>query len=76
MARTFWIIGLGFACFMLSVFALVCVIALITHKHLNLTGWTTLVIGSYGAYFMFGRMRAAIRYGDPTKDMGLSDSNE
>jgi hypothetical protein len=61
---------------MCSGFALVGVIALVTHKHLNLTGWTMLVLSGYGAYFMFGRMRAAIKYGDPTKGMGLNDSNE
>ena len=56
---------------MFAVMAIICLAGLIMRRHLNLNGWTMLILSTYGAYFMFGRLRAAIRFGDPTKGMDL-----
>jgi len=76
MTRIFWIVGLSIALFMFAAFSILCVAALIIHRHLNLTGWTMLVLSVYPAWFMFGRLRCAAKYGDPTKDMSRGDSVE
>lgn len=76
MTRILWIVGLSIALFMFAAYTILCVAALIIHKHLNLTGWTMLVVSAYAAWFMFGRLRCAVVYGDPTKDMNRRDSVE
>ena len=68
MARILWIIGFSITILMFTFMTALCLIALVTRRRLNPTGWTMLVMGAYSAYFMFGRLRAVIRYGDPTKD--------
>ena len=73
MNRFLWIIGFSITVLMFSFLAVVCFAALITHKHLSLTTLATLITSSSAAWFMFGRLQAAIRYGDPTKD--LDDQN-
>jgi hypothetical protein len=67
MTRILWIVGLSIALFVFSGFVVVCLIALVTHRHLNPKGWAMLVIGAYTVKFIFGWLRSAIKYGDPTK---------
>ncbi len=67
MTRIFWIIGLSIALLVLSGLVILCLIALITHRHLNFRGWTMLVSGVIGVEFVFAGLRSAIRYGDPTR---------
>jgi hypothetical protein len=69
MTRLFWIIGLSIAVFMFSGFTIVCLVTLVTRRHLNPMGWGMLILGAYAAFFMFGRLRAAIKFGDPTKGL-------
>jgi hypothetical protein len=71
MIRILWIIGFSIALHAFSGITVVCLIALITLRHLNGKGWTMFVVSAYGVYFMFGRLRASIRYGDPTKDLNV-----
>jgi hypothetical protein len=68
MTRRLWIVGLSIAVVVYSGFVIVCLVALITHRHLNLRGWTILLLGAYAGYFAFGRLRAVLKYGDPTQD--------
>jgi uncharacterized membrane protein len=75
MTRVLWIVGLSIALFAFAAFSFVCVAALVLHKHLNRTGWTMLVLSAYGAWVMFGRLRCAVVYGDPTKDMSRESSD-
>jgi hypothetical protein len=67
MTRILWIIGLSIALLVLSGFVILCLFALITHRHLNFRGWTMLVGDVIGARFVFAGLRSAIRYGDPTR---------
>lgn len=69
MIRAFWIVGISIALIAFSGFIVLCLVALVIHRHLNLTGWTMLVLSAYSVYFFFGRLHSAIKYGDPTKDM-------
>lgn len=71
MTRIFWIIGLSITVLMFAVMAITCLAGLIMRRHLNLNLWMMLISFSYGAYFMFGRLRAAIRHGDPTKGLDV-----
>jgi hypothetical protein len=75
MARVFWIVGLSITLVMFVGGVIVCVIALVTHRHLNMTGWTILLVGIYAAKFIFERLRSAIKFGDPTKDLGSTSSH-
>ncbi len=75
MTRVFWIVGLSITLIMCTGSVVLCVIALITRRHLNLTGWTVLLIGIYAAKFIFERLRSTIKYGDPTKDLGPDNTN-
>ncbi len=76
MTRVLWIIGFSITVLMLAMLAVACMAALITRKHLNLTGWAMLITSSSTIWFMYGRLRAAIRYGDPTRDLGDGDRKE
>ena len=69
MTRILWIIGFSVTVLMFALLAVACLAALITRKHLSLTGWAMLITSSSTAWFMYGRLRAAIRYGDPTSDL-------
>ena len=69
MARLFWIVGLSITLIMFAGGLVVCIVALVTHRHLNMTGWTALLVGAYAVKFIFERLRSAILYGDPTKDL-------
>jgi hypothetical protein len=69
MTRIFWIVGLSIALLVLSGFVVICLVALIRHRHLNFSGWTMLVSGVIGVKFVFAGLRSAIRYGDPTRTM-------
>jgi hypothetical protein len=42
---------------------------LVVKKHLNGMGWFTLVASAYGAWHFVGRIRATVKYGDPTADL-------
>lgn len=76
MTRIFWIVGLSIALLMFGGMTVLCVIALITHRHLNIKGWTMLVFGGYTAWLMFRCLRSAILYGDPTKSLIRASSDE
>ena len=69
MTRIFWIVGLSITVLMFGLFAVLSLAAQVTHRFLSLAAWATLITFSSSAYFMFGRLRAAIRYGDPTKGL-------
>lgn len=69
MTRVFWIIGLSITVLMFGLFAVLSLTALVTHRFMSLGAWTMFLIFSSSAYFMFGRLRAALRYGDPTKGL-------
>jgi hypothetical protein len=77
MTRILWIIGLSIALLVLSGFVVICLVALITYRHLNFKGWTMLVCGAFAVRFIFTGLRSAIRYGDPTKtaSSGPADSS-
>jgi hypothetical protein len=70
-----WMVGLSVALFVFAAFSILCVAALVIHRHLNPTGWTMLVSSASAAWFMFGRLRCAVVYGDPTKDMNRWNSD-
>jgi hypothetical protein len=67
MARILWIIGLSITLLMSSGSVVICLVALVTHRHLNLTGWMMLVAGAIAAKAAYAWLRSAILYGDPTK---------
>jgi hypothetical protein len=69
MTRIFWIIGLSIALLVFSGIVIICLVAFITHRHLNFTGWTMLVFNAIGVRFIFAGLRSAIRYGDPTREV-------
>ena len=69
MIRAFWIVGLSITTLMFSGMTLICLVALIEKRHLNGTGWSMLFLGAYGTWFIFARLRSAIKYGDPTRGM-------
>jgi hypothetical protein len=75
MTRVLWIAGLSIALFVIAAFSILCLAALVIHKHLNLAGWTMLVLSTYAAWFIFGRLRCAVVFGDPTKDMSHGNSD-
>jgi hypothetical protein len=75
MIRIFWIIGLSIALLVFSGFVITCLFALITHRHLNFTGWIMLIGNAIGVKFIFAGLRSAIRYGDPTKDVRPQNIN-
>ncbi len=67
MTRIFWIVGLCIALVVISALVVICLIGLVTHRHLNLEGWGMLILGAYTLKLIFGWLRSAIKYGDPTK---------
>ncbi len=69
MTRLLWIVGLSATLLLFVGFVVLCVLAFAIHKHLNLTGWTTLLVNAYAAWFIFGRLRFAIAHGDPRRDI-------
>jgi hypothetical protein len=68
MTRRLWIVGLSLAVLVYSGFVVFCLVALITQRHLDLRGWTILLLGAYAGYFAFGRLRVVLKHGDPTQD--------
>ena len=68
MARRFWIVGLTLAVIVYSGFVIVCLVAFINHRHMDLRGCTVLVLSAYAGYFALGRLRATFRSGDPTRE--------
>lgn len=73
MARVFWIIGLSITVLMFGLFFVLSLAALVRHRFLSLAAWAALIGFGSSAYFIFGRLRAAIRYGDPTQDLDDGD---
>ncbi len=67
MTRIFWIVGLCIALVVISALVVICLISLVTHRHLNLEGWGMLIFGAYALRLIFGWLRSAIKNGDPTK---------
>lgn len=81
MIRVFWIIGFSITVLMFGLFAVLSLVALVAHRFLSLGAWAVLITFSGSAYFMLGRLRAAIRYGDPTTDQngeprGVSENRD
>lgn len=75
MTRIFWIIGLSIALLVFSGCVAICLVALITHRHLNFKGWTMLIFGAVGLKFIFDGLLSAIRYGDPTRATNHEPAN-
>ncbi|MGC9223668.1 MAG: hypothetical protein ACP5E2_07065 [Terracidiphilus sp.] len=75
MIRSLWIVGLSIALIVFSGFVTLCLVALVSHRHLNLTGWTMLVFGVIGLRSIFTGLRSAIRFGDPTIETDRQNSN-
>jgi hypothetical protein len=75
MTRVLWIIGLSIALLMFAGSVVICLIALVTHRHLNLTGWTMLTVGVYAVKAVYSWLRSAILYGDPIKTMSSNGRN-
>ncbi len=69
MTRILWIIGLSIALLVNTGLVVICLVALVTRGHLNPKGWAMLVIGAYTVKHIFGWLRSAIKYDDPTKDL-------
>jgi hypothetical protein len=69
MIRILWIIGLCIALFVFSAFVVFCSIALFKHRFLSLSAWLLLISFASGVRFIFGWLRSAIKYGDPTKNL-------
>jgi hypothetical protein len=69
MTRVLWIVGLCIALVVISALVVICLIGLVTHRHLNLEGWGMLILGAYTLRLIFGWLRSAIKYGDPTKSL-------
>jgi hypothetical protein len=67
MTRILWIIGLCIALFVNTGFVVACCIGLVTRGHLNPLGWFMLVFNVCLAWLIYGWLRSAIKYGDPTK---------
>jgi hypothetical protein len=67
MIRIFWIVGLSIALVMFSGLVIICLVALVTHRHLNLKGWVMLILGAYAIKAVYAWLRSAIKYGDPTR---------
>jgi hypothetical protein len=63
MTRVLWIALLLAALIIFTGFTILCVVAWITHKHLNSTGLTMLIANGYAAWFIFGILRTEIRKG-------------
>ena len=53
---------------------LLCLAALAVKRHLNMTGWTVLILGAYSVWFIFRCLLSAIRYGDPTRHIEPAES--
>jgi hypothetical protein len=68
MTRRLWIVGLSIAVVVYSGFVIVCIAALIAHKHVDMRELTILLLGAYAGYFAFGRLRVVLKHGDPTRD--------
>jgi hypothetical protein len=72
MSRRLWIIGLSTAVIVYAGFVVVCLAALIVHRHLDMRELTILLLGAYAGYFAFGRLRVVLKHGDPTQDSDLN----
>lgn len=73
MTRILWIIGFSITVLMFGLFAALSLAALATRRFLNLGTWASFITFSSSTYFMLGRLHAAMRYGDPTKDLDQSN---
>ena len=69
MKRTLCIIGLCVALLMFLFLLSVRVTGLVVKKHLSMTSWFMLVTSAYGAWHFAGRIRVALKNGDPTPDL-------
>jgi hypothetical protein len=67
MTRILWITGLCIAFFVNTGLVVICCIGFVKRGHLNPKGWFMLVIGVYLVWLIYGWLRSAIKYGDPTK---------
>lgn len=72
MDRRFWITGLSLAVIVYLGFVVFCLVSLITHRHLDLKGWTILILSAYAGYFAFGRLRVVLKHGDPTTELSTN----
>jgi hypothetical protein len=69
MTRILWIVGLSVALLVNTGFVVICCTGLVTRGRLNLMGWLVLVFSVYLVWLMYGWLRSAIKYGDPTKSL-------
>jgi len=69
MTRILWIVGLSIALLVNTGFVVVCCTGLVTRRHLNSMGWFVLVLSIYLVWLIYGWLRSAIKYGDPTKSL-------
>ena len=72
MTRIFWIVGLSIALVVNAGFVAICCTGLVTRWHLNLMGWLMLLLSAYLVRLIYGWLRSAIKYGDPTRDTNAS----
>jgi hypothetical protein len=61
MTRILWIVLLAIGLFVFTGFTILCVVAWITHKHLNSTGIAMLVANGCAAWFLLGLLRKEVR---------------
>jgi hypothetical protein len=60
MTRILWIMLLVVSLFIFAGFTIMCVVAWITHKHLNSTGMTMLVTNGYASWCLLGLLRKEV----------------
>jgi hypothetical protein len=65
MTRTLWIIGLVGAIIFFAGMTTVCMVAWITHKHLNLTGFVMLMTNAFALLLTLGYLRVKLRERTP-----------
>jgi hypothetical protein len=71
MVRILWIIGLSLSVLVFPGMALLAVVALITHRHLNERGWATLCASSLITWMTIEYLWLKIR--GPRKEPGIRD---
>jgi hypothetical protein len=61
MTRILWIMLLVISLFVFTCFTILCVVAWVTHRHLNSTGIAMLMANGYAAWFLLGLLRKEVR---------------
>jgi hypothetical protein len=60
MKRILGFVGLVIAIIYFAGMTILCVVALIVHRHLSLPGWALLLLNGYSAWYLFRHMRYKI----------------